>query len=68
MYVFSSFEGGSMMIPLRTQELLGNLSYGSDLRPPNIYYYLPHLVKNPHGLEPAVKLSRGRTGGNAHDF
>ena len=52
-------------IPAKAQEILSNLSLGNDVRPPNIYYYLPHLVKNPSGLEPAVRLSQGRTGGNS---
>jgi len=34
-----------------------------DMSIPSVYHYMPHLIGKPSSLKPAVKLSRGRAGG-----
>lgn len=47
-----------------TRELLANLSMSNtEVQPIDMFYYLPHLLGKPEGLNPAFKISRGRTGG-----
>ena len=54
-----------ILLENNTRELLANLSMGNtEVQPIDMYYYLPHLLGKPEGLNPAFKLSRGRTGGN----
>ena len=48
--------------------MMVNLSFSkSDMRPPDIFYYLPHLINNPRALKPVVKLSQGRIGGKIYN-
>ena len=52
-----------------TRELIANLSLANtDVQPIDMFYYLPHLLGNPEGLNPAFKLSRGRTGGECRSM
>lgn len=34
-----------------------------DLQLPTLHHYLPHLIKNFDGLQPALKIAASRTGG-----
>ncbi|XP_029460628.1 alpha-1,3-mannosyl-glycoprotein 4-beta-N-acetylglucosaminyltransferase A isoform X2 [Rhinatrema bivittatum] len=45
-----------------TQKLLKELTNTKSLQVPNIYYHLPHLLKNEGSLQPAVQVGVGRTG------
>uniref|UniRef100_T1J3G6 MGAT4 conserved region domain-containing protein n=1 Tax=Strigamia maritima TaxID=126957 RepID=T1J3G6_STRMM len=45
-----------------TKMMLGNLTGSLDLQLPSIYHFLPHLLGNPAALQPAFKLSKGRSG------
>ena len=58
---------GSLFIPQEARQLLANLSLGStDMQPPGMLHYLPHLIGHPEGLVPAHRLAQGRTGGELH--
>ena len=47
-----------------TRDLLTNLTVGSsDIQPPGIFHYLPHIMSKPHALTPRTKVSNGRMGG-----
>ena len=35
---------------------------------PSVYHYLPHLIGKPSSLKPAIKLSKGRAGGECFSF
>ena len=51
-------------LPKAARELLANMSLGtSDIYPPGMYHYLPHLIGKPQGLRPVLKVSQGRVGG-----
>lgn len=55
---------GKMVVPPEARQLLANLSLGSsDMQPPGLLHYLPHLIGHPEGLKPILKESQGRTGG-----
>ena len=57
---------GDVILPQEARELLANLSVGSsDIQPPGLFHYLPHLIGKPQGLQPALKLSQGRMGGES---
>ncbi|XP_030057252.1 alpha-1,3-mannosyl-glycoprotein 4-beta-N-acetylglucosaminyltransferase A [Microcaecilia unicolor] len=45
-----------------TLKLLKELSNKNSLQVPNMYYHLPHLLKNEGSLRPAVQVGVGRTG------
>lgn len=46
-----------------TLKLLKELTSKKSLQVPNIYYHLPHLLKNEGSLQPSVQVGLGRTGG-----
>lgn len=46
-----------------TLKLLNELTSRRSLQVPNIYYHLPHLLKNEGSLRPSVHVGLGRTGG-----
>ncbi|NWT42962.1 MGT4A acetylglucosaminyltransferase, partial [Chroicocephalus maculipennis] len=46
-----------------TLKLLKELTSRKSLQVPNIYYHLPHLLKNEGSLQPSVQVGLGRTGG-----
>jgi len=57
-------DGGSILLPKAAQDLLLNMSVGNgDISIPTVYHYLPHLIGKPSSLTPAIKLSKGRAGG-----
>ena len=63
-HVNGSDSKGELVVPVKTQQLLANLTLSSsDLQPPSMFHYLPHLVGKPEGLRPAFKISQGRMGG-----
>ncbi|XP_067899585.1 alpha-1,3-mannosyl-glycoprotein 4-beta-N-acetylglucosaminyltransferase B-like isoform X2 [Heterodontus francisci] len=39
-----------------------NLTRKHNVQPPNIFYYLPHLISNEDSLQPKVMIGQGRTG------
>ncbi|XP_023773305.1 alpha-1,3-mannosyl-glycoprotein 4-beta-N-acetylglucosaminyltransferase A isoform X1 [Cyanistes caeruleus] len=45
-----------------TLKLLKELTSRKSLQVPNIYYHLPHLLKNEGSLQPSVQVGLGRTG------
>ncbi|XP_030301497.1 alpha-1,3-mannosyl-glycoprotein 4-beta-N-acetylglucosaminyltransferase A isoform X3 [Calypte anna] len=45
-----------------TLKLLKELTSRKSLQVPNIYYHLPHLLKNEGSLQPSVQIGLGRTG------
>uniref|UniRef100_A0A493ST80 Alpha-1,3-mannosyl-glycoprotein 4-beta-N-acetylglucosaminyltransferase A n=1 Tax=Anas platyrhynchos platyrhynchos TaxID=8840 RepID=A0A493ST80_ANAPP len=45
-----------------TLKLLKELTSKKSLQVPNIYYHLPHLLKNEGSLQPSVQVGLGRTG------
>ncbi|EMP27184.1 Alpha-1,3-mannosyl-glycoprotein 4-beta-N-acetylglucosaminyltransferase A [Chelonia mydas] len=45
-----------------TLKLLKELISRKSLQVPNIYYHLPHLLKNEGSLQPSVQIGLGRTG------
>ncbi|ETE68938.1 Alpha-1,3-mannosyl-glycoprotein 4-beta-N-acetylglucosaminyltransferase A, partial [Ophiophagus hannah] len=45
-----------------TLKLLNELTNRRSLQVPNIYYHLPHLLKNEGSLRPSVHVGLGRTG------
>ncbi|XP_028935826.1 alpha-1,3-mannosyl-glycoprotein 4-beta-N-acetylglucosaminyltransferase A isoform X1 [Ornithorhynchus anatinus] len=45
-----------------TLKLLKELTSKRSLQVPNIYYHLPHLLKNEGSLQPGVQIGFGRTG------
>ncbi|XP_061482882.1 alpha-1,3-mannosyl-glycoprotein 4-beta-N-acetylglucosaminyltransferase A isoform X4 [Rhineura floridana] len=45
-----------------TLKLLKELTSRKSLQVPNIYYHLPHLLKNEGSLRPSVQVGLGRTG------
>lgn len=48
----------------KARQLIMNYTLAkSEMRPPDISNYLPHLINNPTALFPAVKVSQGRSGG-----
>ena len=53
-----------MGLPKEARELLANLTVAStDIQPPGMFHYLPHLIGKPDGLRPSHKLSQSRRGG-----
>lgn len=63
-HIYRTFQGGDLIIPKETQEILSNMSFGStDIQPPGMFHYLPHLIGKADGLKPMLKLSKGRFGG-----
>jgi len=53
----------SCMFADETLKLLKELTSRKSLQVPNIYYHLPHLLKNEGSLQPSVQVGLGRTGG-----
>lgn len=53
----------SCMFADETLKLLKELTSKKSLQVPNIYYHLPHLLKNEGSLQPSVQVGLGRTGG-----
>jgi len=54
----------SVLLPKAAQDMLLNMSVGNgDISIPTVYHYLPHLIGKPSALTPAIKLSKGRAGG-----
>ncbi|XP_054754194.1 alpha-1,3-mannosyl-glycoprotein 4-beta-N-acetylglucosaminyltransferase B-like [Lytechinus pictus] len=49
--------------PLLSQLNILNLNTSNFLHLPSVLEYMPHLKKNPVGLQPAFQLSQGNTGG-----
>lgn len=63
-FPYRTFNGGDLVIPKETQDLLSNMTFGSsDIQPPSMFQYLPHLMGKANGLKPQLKLSKGRFGG-----
>ena len=62
-------EFGSVLLPKSAQDMLLNMSVGNgDMSIPSVYHYLPHLIGKPSALKPAIKLSKGRAGGQCIFF
>ena len=56
---------GYVGLPKEARELLANLTVGStDIQPPGMFHYLPHLIGKPEGLRPSHKISQSRRGGD----
>ncbi|XP_077783711.1 alpha-1,3-mannosyl-glycoprotein 4-beta-N-acetylglucosaminyltransferase A isoform X3 [Podarcis muralis] len=51
-----------------TLKLLKELTSRKALQVPNIYYHLPHLLKNEGSLRPSVQVGLGRTGETLHSL
>ena len=61
-YCSSSYQG--VVFGKETRQLVANLTIGSsDIQPPGIYHYLPHIIGKPQALAPQTKISKGRIGG-----
>ncbi|CAH1777982.1 unnamed protein product [Owenia fusiformis] len=54
--------GLSQLGPEVRQLLMNLSSSSSDIQPPSIFHYLPHLIGKSEGLSPHHRLSKGRVG------